>query len=171
MCWATNASDASFPHTRTKRGTSVSADNKSVVLGLWAALSKRDWEGVKGFVSDDCIYIDMPVGPGLAARGPDDIVKRLKVGLESLADYINHDGLLISDGADVMYEHSETWTWATGETATLAFVTVHKVVDGKITLWKDYWDFGGLANTAPSDWMDTLAAADTSWIYDATGQI
>lgn len=150
---------------------SVSDDNKSIVLGLWAALSKRDWERVKGFVSDDCIYVDMPVGPGAAARGPEDIVKRLKVGLESLADYINHDGLLIESGPDVMYEHSETWTWATGETATLAFVTVHKVSEGKITLWKDYWDFGGLAATAPPDWMEKLSASDMSWMYDATGQI
>ncbi|HEY9313480.1 nuclear transport factor 2 family protein [Williamsia sp.] len=150
---------------------SVSDDNKSVVLGLWAALSKRDWAGLGGFVSDDCIYVDMPLGPGAAARGPENIVKRLKVGLEPLADYSNHDGLIISSGPDVMYEHSETWTWSTGETATLAFVTVHKVVDGKIALWKDYWDFAGLAATAPADWMEQLAASDMSWMYDATGQI
>ena len=45
------------------------------VLGLWKALSARHWESVKTFLSDDCIYADMPVGPTLAARGPDDIVK------------------------------------------------------------------------------------------------
>jgi limonene-1,2-epoxide hydrolase len=55
----------------------------------------------------------MPVGPTLAARGPDDIVKRLKVGLAPLAG------------------------------------SVHRVTDGKVTLWKDYWDFGALANSAP----------------------
>ena len=109
------------------------------VLGLWKALSARDWESVKVFLSDDCIYADMPVGLAFAARGPDDIVKRLKVGIEPLASYVNHDGLLVSNGSDAMYEHSETWTWDTGETALLRFVTVHKVVDGKITLWKDYW--------------------------------
>jgi hypothetical protein len=31
----------------------------------------------------------MPVGPALAARGPEDIVKRLKVGLEPLAAIID----------------------------------------------------------------------------------
>ena len=69
------------------------------VLGLWKALSSRDWEAVKTFLSDDCIYADMPVGPALAARGPEDIVKRLKVGLEPLASYVNHDGLLVSNGS------------------------------------------------------------------------
>jgi limonene-1,2-epoxide hydrolase len=147
----------------------VSVDD--TVLGLWRALSARDWESVKTFLSDDCIYADMPVGLAFAARGPDDIVKRLKVGIEPLASYVNHDGLLVNNGSDAMYEHSETWTWDTGEMALLRFVTVHKVVDGKITLWKDYWDFGAIANSAPSSWMEDLAKADTSWVFDATGLV
>ena len=100
----------------------------AAVLGLWQALSRRDWDAVKTFLSPDCLYVDMPM-PALAARGPDDIVKRLKVGLAPLAGYENHDGLLVSNGSDVMYEHSETWTFTTGEHGVLRFVTVHKVVD------------------------------------------
>jgi limonene-1,2-epoxide hydrolase len=138
---------------------------------MWKSLSARDWDVVKTHLADDCIYADMPVGPALAARGPDDIVKRLKVGLEPLAGYENHDGLLVSNGADVLYEHSETWRWASGETAVLRFVTVHRVVDGKITLWKDYWDMSGLTATAPPTWLEDLATADTSWVFDATGLI
>lgn len=138
------------------------------VLGLWQALSDRNWDAVKTFLSADCIYIDMPVGPTLAARGPDDIVKRLQVGLEALAGYVNHEGLLVSNGSDAMYEHSETWTWASGETALLKFVTVHRVVDGKVTLWKDYWDMNSLVSQAPPDWLETLSKADTSWVFDAT---
>ena len=139
--------------------------------GMWAALSARDWDAVKTFLSDDCIYLDMPVGPTAAAKGPDDIVKRLRIGLEPLSSYENFTGLLVADGANVMYEHHEEWHWATGESAVLRFVSVHRVQNGKITLWKDYWDFGGLASTAPPDWMETLAASDMSWMYDATGQI
>ena len=101
--------------------------DEHAVIGLWKALSDRDWEAVKTFLSADCVYVDMPVGPTLAARGPEDIVKRLKVGLQPLAGYQNHDGVLVSNGADVMYEHSETWNWASGETAVLQFVSVHRV--------------------------------------------
>ena len=144
---------------------------EKTVLGMWHALSDSDWDKLKTFIADDCIYVDMPVGLAAAARGPEDIVKRLKVGLESLAGYENHDGLLVSNGVDAMYEHSETWNWVTGESTVLQFVTVHKVRDDKITLWKDYWDFGGLLNNAPADWMDELAKADTSWMFDATGLI
>jgi len=147
----------------------VSVDD--TVLGLWRSLSARDWEAVKTHLSPECIYADMPVGAALAARGPDDIVKRLKVGLEPLAGYENHDGLLVSNGADVMYEHSETWHWTTGETAVLRFVTVHRVQAGQITLWKDYWDMSGLTATAPATWMEELMTADMSWVFDATGLI
>ncbi len=147
------------------------AEAQSTVLGMWRALSARDWDALKPFLAQDCIYVDMPVGPAAAARGPDDIVKRLQVGLAPLAGYENHDGVLVSNGTDVLYEHSETWTWTSGETAVLQFVTVHKVADGAITLWKDYWDFGALLNHAPPDWMEQLQSADTSWIFDATGLI
>jgi limonene-1,2-epoxide hydrolase len=147
------------------------ADVTATVLGLWQALSKRDWEAVQTFLSGDCIYLDMPVGPAAAARGPVDIVKRLKIAVEPLADYVNHDGLLVTNGADAMYEHSETWTWDSGEVAVLRFVTVHRVVDGEVTLWKDYWDMGSMVSQAPPSWLEDLAKADTSWVFDATGLV
>src|SRR4051812_35637873 len=99
---------------------------QDVVLGLWQALSRRDWDAVGTFLSQDCLYVDMPV-PAVSARGPENIVKRLQIGLEPLAGYENHDGLLLSNDSDVVYEHSETWTFATGERGVLRFVSVHKV--------------------------------------------
>jgi limonene-1,2-epoxide hydrolase len=141
---------------------------EDTVLGLWKALSERDWDAVKTFLSEDCIYLDMPVGPVAAARGPEDIVKRLKIGLQSLASYENFDGLLLADDRDAMYEHHEEWHWATGESAVLKFVSVHRVENGKMTLWKDYWDMGALADHAPPTWMEDFATADMSWIFDAT---
>ncbi|TPG33663.1 nuclear transport factor 2 family protein [Mycobacterium hodleri] len=144
---------------------------EDTVLGMWAALSARDWESLKSFLSDDCIYLDMPVGPAAAAKGPEDIVKRLKIGLEQLASYENFTGLLVSDGANAMYEHHEEWHWRTGESAVLQFVTVHRVENGKISLWKDYWDMGALANHGPPSWLEDFANADMSWIYDATGVV
>lgn len=128
-----------------------------IVEGMWAALSVRDWEQLKTYLSWDCIYLDMPVGPAAAARGPDDIVKRLKIGLEPLSSYQNFPGLMVSNGSDVMYEHHEEWHWATGESAVLQFVTVHRVIDGEITLWKDYWDMGALVNHAPPTWLEDFA--------------
>ncbi|BBX96541.1 hypothetical protein MLAC_18350 [Mycobacterium lacus] len=141
---------------------------------MWQALSRRDWDAVKTFLSEDCLYVDMPV-PAVGARGPDDIVQRLKVGLEPLAGYENHDGLLLSNGSDVMYEHAETWTFATGEHGVLRFVTVHKVTlqdgEAKIAVWKDYWDMASLTSFAPANYFGNLANGDASWVFDATGLV
>ncbi|MCH9640370.1 MAG: nuclear transport factor 2 family protein [Actinomycetia bacterium] len=147
------------------------AQVQSAVRGMWSALSGRDWAALKTYLSEDCLYLDMPVGPAAAARGPDDIVKRLKIGLEPLASYQNSDGLMVSSGADVMYEHEEEWHWETGESAVLQFVTVHRVENGKITLWKDYWDMAALVNHAPPTWLADFANADMSWVFDATGLV
>ncbi|OBG41939.1 limonene-1,2-epoxide hydrolase [Mycobacterium alsense] len=141
-----------------------------VVIGMWQALSRRDWDAIKTFLADDCLYVDMPL-PAFGARGPEDIVKRLKVGLEQLAGYENHDGVLVSNGADVMYEHSETWTFESGEQGVLRFVTVHKVEDGKITVWKDYWDMQSLVSFAPPNHFENLATGDTSWVFDASALV
>ena len=149
----------------------MATDPREAVRGLWRALSARDWDGVAVRVTDDCIYVDMPVGPSAAARGRADIVARLQVGLLDLAGYENHDGLLVAEGDAVLYEHSETWTFGSGEVVVLPFVSVHRVRDGKVALWKDYWDFGTVVNAAPPDWLEKLGAADTSWMFDATGLV
>ena len=141
------------------------------VRGLWQVLSARDYDGIADWVTDDCIYLDVPVGPTLAARGPTDIAKRLRVGWGDLAAYENHDGLLVADGEHVIYEHSETWTFASGEVFTLPFCTVHRVRDGRVSLWKDYWDYGAVMNNAPASWVEGLASADTSWVYDASADV
>lgn len=144
---------------------------EDTVRGMWKALSARDWELLNTYLSEDCIYLDMPVGPTAAAKGPDDIVKRLKIGLEPLASYENFSGLLLENGRDAMYEHHEKWHWASGECAVLKFVSVHRIEADKITLWKDYWDMGALADHAPPNWMADFANADMSWVFDATGLV
>jgi limonene-1,2-epoxide hydrolase len=74
----------------------------------------------------------------------------------------------VSNGSDIMYEHSETWTFTSGEQGVLRFVTVHMVVDGKITVWKDYWDMNTLVSFAPPEHFENLAKGDSSWIFDAS---
>ena len=140
---------------------------EQTVLGMWKALSDRDWDLVKSFLADDCLYIDMPM-PAVSARGPENIITRLKIGLESLSSYVNHDGLLLSNGVDVVYEHSETWGWPSGESVRLPFVSVHRVENDKITLWKDYSDFNTLLSAAPPSYVESLGAVDTSWVFDAS---
>ncbi|HEY3144412.1 MAG TPA: nuclear transport factor 2 family protein [Acidimicrobiales bacterium] len=145
-------------------------DPIGVVQDMWSAVYARDWPRLQGFFTEDSIYYDVPTGPTTAARGPEGIIARLRLGLDELAGYEHRPGSIAMAGEVVMLEHAETWHWATGETVTLPFVTVHRVVGEKVLLWKDYWDYETLRRGAPPDWEERLLAADVSgWIYDATG--
>ncbi len=48
------------------------------------------------------------------------------------------------------------------------FVSVQRIVDGTIVLWKDYWDLQTLMNAAPAAWHQRLDTADLSWVVDVT---
>ena len=99
------------PHSPTHEGAELAQCRLRIrCSGMWKALSARDWETRQ----------DLPVpttaststcrwGRRRGAQGPEDIVKRLKIGLEPLASYENFDGLLVDNGVDAMYEHHEEW--------------------------------------------------------------
>jgi limonene-1,2-epoxide hydrolase len=141
-----------------------------VVAAFWDALYARDWPRIRSFFGPHSVYYDVPTGPATAAKGPDGIEARLRLGLETLSGYEHARGLIVADGEHVVTEHAETWHWPGGEQVTLPFVSVQRVTDGTIVLWKDYWDYQTLMNAAPADWQERLATADLSWLYDATGE-
>jgi limonene-1,2-epoxide hydrolase len=144
---------------------------KAVTTAFWDALYARDWVRVRSFFGPESIYLDMPTGPGAAAVGPENIEKRLRLGLEDLAGYDHGPATVVAEGGTVVTEHTEMWEWPTGERATLPFVSVQHVDGGVITLWKDYWDLGTLMGAAPADWMTQLMGGDMSWMSDVTGRI
>ena len=149
----------------------MSAAPKDVVTALWRELAARKWDAIADLLAVDCIYYDVPIGPAAAARGPEGIVARLRLGLEDLEAYTNFPGRMVGEGDVVMYEHSERWTWRTGETVVLPFVSVHTVRDGQVTLWADYWNSATLSEAAPQGWQESLATKDLSWAFDATGLV
>jgi ketosteroid isomerase-like protein len=149
----------------------MTASPKDTITSLWRELAARNWDALPALLAEDCIYYDVPIGPAAAARGPAGIVARLQLGLEDLEAYTNFPGRMVCEGDTVMYEHSERWTWPTGETALLPFVSVHTVRDGQVTLWADYWNSATLSDAAPAGWQESLASKDMSWAFDATGLV
>ncbi len=90
------------------------------------------------------------------ARGPAQIAARLRLGLEPLAG-ISHDiRVIVCEGDTVVTEHVEHWEWPTGERASLPFVSMQQLRDGKIVRWWDYWDLATLMNTAPAWWVEHI---------------
>lgn len=149
----------------------TSRSARETAAAFWDALYARDWPLIRSFFGPESIYYDVPVGPTGAGVGPDSIEARLRLGLEGLASYEHQPGVVAEgDGGVVVTEHTEIWTWPTGETVALPFVSVQHVVDGVIVLWKDYWDYQTLMSAAPAAWHERLDTADLSWVVDVTGR-
>lgn len=135
--------------------------NKQVVARLWAALYAKDFDGVAALIAEDGHYEDVPA-PDPGATGPENVVKRLRAGLDPVERFEHEVHRVVADGDDVVVEHTETWHFGTGEKVTNHFVTVHEVRGGKVRLWRDYWDLGTLMSQAPKWWIERLAAYDGS---------
>jgi limonene-1,2-epoxide hydrolase len=131
-------------------------DNRSVVAAFWDALYARDWAAIATFFADDARYTDVATPPEDLAVGPEQIVARLRLGLEPIDGYEHEVRLVVADDHAVVTEHAETWRWHTGEQVTLPFVSVQELRDGRITRWFDYWDLQTLLGAAPAWWVEHI---------------
>ena len=131
-------------------------ENKRVVARLWECLYRKDWAGLAACIAADGHYEDVPA-PDSGARGPANVVKRLRVGLDPVARFEHEVHRVVAEGDDVIVEHTETWHFETGEKVVNHFVTVHELRDGKIRLWRDYWDLGTMMAQAPKWWIEQIA--------------
>lgn len=135
--------------------------NKERVDEFWSVLYERDWDRIRTFFIAESEYTDVPSPADDVARGPDQIVARLRLGLEWISGYEHQPRLMVADGDAVVTEHTETWHWHTGEEVTLPFVSVHELRGGAILRWWDYWDLGTLMNAAPDWWIAHVAQGYT----------
>jgi len=121
---------------------------------LWKHLYERDFDAVGALFADDGEYTDMPTPPEDVARGPVQIAGRLRMGLGPLESISHEIRTIVCEGDTVATEHVEHWAWPTGERASLPFVSIMQVRDGKLVRWWDYWDFATLMNNAPQWWVE-----------------
>ncbi len=131
-------------------------ENRKLIEDLWQTLYRHDFDGVGAFFAEDGLYEDVPT-PDAGAVGPANVAKRLRIGLEPIEKSVHHIHRMVAEGDTVVTEHTEDWHFGTGEVVSLPFVTIHVVEDGKVKLWRDYWDLGTLMNGAPAWWIEHLA--------------
>ncbi len=130
--------------------------NRRLIEGFWADLYRRTFEKVGAYFAEDGRYEDVPA-PDRGAVGPANVAKRLRIGLESIQEYVHHLHCMVSQGDTVVTEHTEDWHFPSGEVVSLPFVSIHVIEDGKIKLWRDYWDMNTLMSGAPQWWIEHLA--------------
>ena len=138
--------------------------NKRIVRRLWDDLYAHRFDAVGAAFAEDGLYEDVPA-PDAGAVGPANVAKRLRIGLEPVERHVHRLHRMVAEGDTVVTEHTEEWHFGTGEVVSLPFVSIHVIRDGKIALWRDYWDFQTLMSAAPRWWIEHLAkhsAADFS---------
>lgn len=130
--------------------------NVELIEAFWGDLFRRDFDAVGAWFTPGGNYRDAPA-PEEGAFGPAEVAARLRLGLEPLAGYEHVPGWkIIAQGDTVVTEHSEHWTWSTGEEVVLPFVSVHDLDGDKVTRWWDYWDLGTLMAAAPAAWVEHI---------------
>jgi limonene-1,2-epoxide hydrolase len=130
--------------------------NTELIEAFWGDLFRRDFDAVGAWFTPDGNYRDVPA-PEEGAFGPAEVAARLRLGLEPLAGYEHVPGwTIIAQGDTVITEHAEHWTWVSGESVVLPFVSVHQLEGDKVTRWWDYWDLGTLMAAAPAAWVEHI---------------
>ena len=136
-------------------------ENKAIVARLWSLLyDHRDFDGVGALFAEDGHYVDMPA-PDVGAIGPAQVAARLRLGLAPLADHHHDVEELLAENDTVVTEHVEHWSFPSGERVSLPFVSIHRLRDGKIVLWRDYWNWNTLMDGVPQWWLDHIAQGYT----------
>jgi limonene-1,2-epoxide hydrolase len=133
--------------------------NRATIDGFWDLLYAKDWDGLRALFAPEAEYTDVPTPDDDVARGPDQIIARLRLGLDPVEEMVHHPRSVAADGRLVMTEHAEEWRWHTGEVVVLPFVSVHELDDeGRIVRWWDYWDLNTLLGSAPPWWLEQIMA-------------
>lgn len=119
---------------------------ESVVDAFMKAFEQLDYDAACAFIADDCKYTNMPSGMG-TVTGPAGVRSVLEPFFAPTLENEFQILRCISDGITVINErldrHRLPDKWV-----ELPVVGIFEVEDGKITVWRDYFD----SPTILSEW-------------------
>lgn len=122
-----------------------------VVTSFIAAIESLDLEAALSFVTEDCEYDNVPIGKVHGPEGIRQILGAFLAGCTEIEWLVHHQ--LADPGGIVMNERLDRFRF--GEVwIELPVAGLFEVRDGRIALWRDYFDQGTLmsamARLAPS---------------------
>ena len=112
------------------------ADNAAVIRDFMAAWSRLDAEELAGFFTDDGVYHNIPAQP---VAGRDAVRKFIAAFSASWTETDWDIHTLIADGDVVVCERTDRTKTTQGD-VDLPCVGVFELRDGKIAVWRDYFD-------------------------------
>jgi limonene-1,2-epoxide hydrolase len=131
------------------------SSNADLLRRFFNDLDRLDFAAVASHCANDCVYEDVPFAEA-TVTGPEAIRAKLEMAMATLKGLSNTIHELLEDGDTAMVERTEVWHHPTGEHAPLKVAAVFKFREGKITLWRDYWDFPTFIRQQPATWMPEI---------------
>ena len=115
----------------------MTATASEVVTALIRACERRDLDAVVALVSDDIEYDNVPIGK---VHGPEGVRSVLSGGVTQAAsevEWVVHRQ--VASGDTVMNERTDRFL-VDGRWIEIPIAAVFEVTDGRISLWRDYFD-------------------------------
>jgi limonene-1,2-epoxide hydrolase len=109
---------------------------RAVVSAFIAAIERRDVDTACGLIADDCVYDNVPIGQVVGPEGVRQVLAPIVDRCDEIAWPIVRSAC---DGQVVFNERIDSFR--TGDRwVELPVTGVWEVRDGRITLWRDYFD-------------------------------
>lgn len=112
------------------------ANNEQIIRDFIAAWSHLDTDELVDYFTEDGIYHNMPIDP---VQGTENLRAFIKGFLANWTKTDWEIRTLVSHGDTVVAERMDR-TVADGKPVDLPCVGVFEMRDGKITVWRDYFD-------------------------------
>jgi limonene-1,2-epoxide hydrolase len=125
----------------------MTAGNETLIRDFCATFARRDVDELLGFFTDDAVYHNMPMRPVQGKAAIRGVLDMFLSPAQSVEFAILH---LASSGAVVLTERLDTFSIG-GRSVALPIAGVFEVVEGKIAVWRDYFDL--------ATWTKQAAAA------------
>ncbi len=114
----------------------MAADAEKIVTDFCKTWSRRNLEEIMAYFADDAVYHNMPVEP---ARGKDAIRNTINTFLPG-STYVEFKILHTASSGDIVFNERIDMFEMNGKRIELPVAGVFQIKNGKIALWRDYFD-------------------------------
>jgi limonene-1,2-epoxide hydrolase len=115
-----------------------------IVTAFCAAWDRLDWDAIHAHLSDDIFYHNIPMEP---TQGIDAFKAAFAAFPVSEAAFEIHH--IAASGNVVLTERTDRFLLA-GKPIVIRVMGVFEIQDGKIAVWRDYFDLAQFAGQMPS---------------------
>ena len=116
--------------------------NEQVIRSFVEAWSRLDPEELAAYFTDDGIYHNMPIAPIVGRPKVEEFIR----GFSAAWTETTWDLLNIASSGDLVFAERVDRTQSGDKSVDLPCVGVFELEDGKIKVWRDYFDFATYGN-------------------------